>query len=188
MSDIVDLFERAVREFDTRVQQIKDDEWDNPTPCSDWSVRDLVNHLVYEDRWAPPLLEGQTIEQVGDKFEGDLLGDAPKEMWDEARDECLKAARREGAMEDTVHLSFADVPGSEYIIQLLNDHVIHAWDLARGIGADDKLDSDLVEMLYEGGKEREEEIRASGAFGEKVEPPPDADTQTKLLAIMGRKA
>lgn len=186
MSGFVDLFERAVQEFDTRVQQIKDDQWENPTPCSDWNVRVLVNHLVYEDRWAPPLLEGQTIEQVGDKFEGDLLGDAPKAMWDEASDECLKAARREGAMEDTVHLSFADVPGSEYIIQLLNDHVIHAWDLARGIGADDKLDSDLVEMLYEGGKQREDEIKASGLFGEKIEPAPDADMQTKLLNLMGR--
>ncbi|MDQ3985484.1 MAG: maleylpyruvate isomerase family mycothiol-dependent enzyme, partial [Actinomycetota bacterium] len=77
MSDLVAQFKKAVEEFDRRVEQIRDDQWELPTPCSEWNVRDLVGHLVYEDKWAAPLLEGQTIEQVGDRFEGDLLGDDP---------------------------------------------------------------------------------------------------------------
>ena len=188
MSGLTELFERSVQEFDARVAQIKDGHWDNPTPCSEWSVRDLVNHLVYEDVWAPPLFEGKTIEEVGDRFEGDLLGDAPKEAWASARDGALSAVNRPGALEDTVHLSFGDVPGSEYCVQLLMDHVIHAWDLARGIDADAKLDPELVELLYAGALERESELRASGAFGDKVEVPEDADTQTKMLALVGRRA
>ena len=187
MTELLDRFDRAVQEFDVRVKQIKDDQWDLPTPCSDWNVHDLVNHLVYEDVWVPPLLEGKTVEEVGDQFEGDLLGDAPFDAWDSASRGAMKSARRPGAMEDIVHLSFGDVPGSEYLGQLLNDHVIHAWDLARAIGADDKLDSDLVEFLYEGAVPQEELLKSTGAFGDKIEPPPGADTQTKLLAIMGRR-
>lgn len=187
MSELPELFARAVAEFDTRVRQVADDQWDLPTPCSEWSVRDLVNHLVYEDRWAHPLLEGQTIEQVGDRFEGDLLGDSPKEEWDEASREAVAAARSTGAMERTVHLSFGDVPGKEYLQQLLNDHVIHAWDLARGIGAGDKLDPELVEMLHSWAQPMEETLKSSGIFGDKIEVDENADMQTKLLAVMGRR-
>ena len=57
------------------VQAIREDQWALPTPCTDWSVRDLVNHVVGEDAWTGPLVRGSTIEEVGDRFYGDLLGD-----------------------------------------------------------------------------------------------------------------
>ena len=187
-SQLPTFFARAVGEFDRRVRQIEDDQWDRPTPCSDWTVRDLVNHLVYEDRWAPPLLEGKTLEEVGDRFEGDLLGNAPKAAWEEASRGVLAAVRVDGVLERTVHLSYGTTPADEYLVELLNDHLIHAWDLARGIGADDELDPELVEMLYDQMEPREDRLKASGLFGEHVDAPPGADTQTKLLAIMGRRA
>ena len=188
MTELKELFVRSVGEFDSRVKQIKDDQWELPTPCSDWNVRDLVNHLVYEDLWAPPLLEGQTVEQVGDRFEGDVLGEAPVAAWDKASSQTLDAAGQEGALERQVHLSRGPTPAAQYVGELLNDHVIHAWDLARAIGADDNLDQELVEFLYELAKPMEDTLKATGAYGDKVEAPEDADTQTKLLAVMGRRA
>jgi uncharacterized protein (TIGR03086 family) len=83
-SDVRKLHERAIRSFGARVQQIKDDQWDAATPCSEWDVRALLNHIVGENRWMPPLLEGRTIEEVGDRFEGDLLGDDPKHAWEDS--------------------------------------------------------------------------------------------------------
>lgn len=188
MSSLVDFYRRSLQEFDARVQLVKEDQWDRPTPCTEWSVRDLVHHIVYENVWTPPLMEGQTIEQVGDRFEGELLGDDPVAAWNEASTASLTSVEADGALERTVHLSYGDVPGRKYIQELFNDHVIHAWDLARGIGADDELDPELVEVLYAGVKTREDELKASGMFGDKVNVPADADTQTKLLAIMGRRA
>jgi len=79
--DIPTMFGRAVAEFDTRVRQIGDHQWQAATPDEDWSVRDLVNHLVGEDLWAPPLLAGSTIAEVGDRFDGDVLGSEPKAAW-----------------------------------------------------------------------------------------------------------
>ena len=188
MSALVDLFARSIEEFGSRVQLVEEDQWEKPTPCGDWNVHDLVNHLVYEDVWAPPLFEGQTIEQVGDRFDGDLLGGAPHKAWEEASTGALAAAGAPGALSKPVHLSSGDQPGAEYLGQLLNDHVIHAWDLARAIGADDTLDPELVEMLYDKMKPMEDTLKQSGAFGDRVEVPDDADTQTKLLAVMGRQA
>ncbi|MFN2490391.1 MAG: TIGR03086 family metal-binding protein [Actinomycetota bacterium] len=186
--NIPDLHRRAVEEFDRHVRAVEDDQWHLDTPCSDWDVRALVNHLVNEDRWTPPLMDGETIEDVGDRFDGDLLGDAPKGIWEEASKEAMVAVQAPGAMERIVHLSFGDHPGSEYAWQLFVDHLIHAWDLARGIRGDDKLDPELVEICYERSKPEEDALKSFGVFGDKIEPPPGADRQTQLLAIFGRRA
>ena len=169
------------------MREIKPDQWGNATPCSEWSVRDLVNHIVNEDKWTVPLMQGATIEEVGTRFDGDLLGDDPLGSWDVAKKEASSAVQEEGALDRTVNVSWGQISATEYVGQLFNDHVIHAWDLARGIGADDTLDQELVEVLYAASKPREKELESYGVFGTPVEVPDDADTQTKLLGLFGRK-
>jgi uncharacterized protein (TIGR03086 family) len=188
MSPLPERFKQASAHFDELVGQIGDDQWSNPTPCSDWNVRQLLRHLVYEDLWAPPLFDGETIESVGDRFEGDILGNDPKGAWQQARREADSVIEANGAMERTVHLSWGDEKGEEYTTQLLLDHLVHGWDLARGIGADDRMDPVLVEEVYAVWKQREELIRGAGVFGDQQPISGDADTQTKLLALFGRKA
>jgi uncharacterized protein (TIGR03086 family) len=188
MTDLVDLYERSSAQFGEKVRAIAADQWTNPTPCTEWDVHALVNHLVNENRWVPPLFAGKTISEVGSAFDGDLLGDDPVLAWNDSADEALAAIREPGAMEHTVHLSFGDNPGSEYTMQLFTDFAIHGWDLARGIGADDAIDPEFVELLYADMAPKEEMLKASGVFGDKVVPPEGANVQTKLLAIMGRTA
>jgi uncharacterized protein (TIGR03086 family) len=182
-----ELHARATAEFDRRVKAIGADQWHQPTPCSDWDVRTLVNHLVYENHWTRPLLDGATIEEIGDRFEGNLLGDEPKAAWEASAKEATAAVGRAGAMERTVHVSYGDIPGEEYAFQLFTDLLIHGWDLARGIGSDDSLDPELVEACYERIKPQEDMLKSSGLYGPKVEPPRDADRQTQLLAVVGRR-
>ena len=156
MSDLRERFQRATGHFGGLVHQTKDDQWGDQTPCTDWDVRTLVNHLVYEARWAVPLLEGQTIAEVGDRFEGDLLGDDPGAAYDDAR-AAASAAVSAVDLDRIVHLSFGDLPASDYLTQLTSDFVVHAWDLARGIGADDRMDVGAVDgdgHVAEAGKER----------------------------------
>jgi uncharacterized protein (TIGR03086 family) len=185
-SDLPDLHRRAMDRFSDNVRQVRDDQWDRPTPCADWNVRELVNHVVNENRWTPPLLEGQTIAEVGDRFDGDLLGDDPKLAWEESAREATAAVHGDGALDRTVHLSFGDTPGSEYVWQLFADILVHGWDLARGIGADDRLDPDLVEACASWFAEVEAAYRSAGAVGPRPEVSDDADPQTRLLAAFGR--
>jgi uncharacterized protein (TIGR03086 family) len=187
MGDVRDTFRRAHGHFAELVHAVGDDQWGAQTPCSDWDVRALVNHLVYEARWAPPLLDGQTIEQVGDRFEGDLLGDDPKASYDGAlRD--ASAAVTTTDLASTVHLSYGDVPADNYLTQLTGDFVVHAWDLARGIGADDRLDPELVGFVYDAAEPMADALAASGLFAPRIDVSDDADPQTKLLALFGRRA
>lgn len=188
MSDLIELYGRAVEEFGARVRAVGEDQWGVRTPCTDWDVRALVNHLVSESKWAPPLLEGKTIGEVGDRFEGDLLGDDPQAAWEAAAKEGIIAVGQEGALGRTVHVSFGDISGEEYVTQLTADHCIHAWDLARAIGGDERLDPEVVDFVYHYLEPRAEGWRTAGAFGPEVEVPSGADQQARLLAITGRQA
>ena len=57
-------YRRSVEFWKVTVLEVSDD-WSKPTPCSEWNVRALVNHVVSEDRWTKPLVEGMTIAEVG---------------------------------------------------------------------------------------------------------------------------
>ena len=186
--DIPDLHQRASGEFGRRLHMIGEAQWALPTPCSDWDVKALVHHLVDENLWTPPLMEGSTIAEVGGRFEGDVLGDDPKKAFDEAAAEAITAVHAEGAMERTVHLSFGDFPGREYTMQLFADHLIHAWDLARALGVDERLDPELVAALAEWFEPMEEAYRGAGAIGPRLPVADDADDQTVLLAKFGRSS
>jgi uncharacterized protein (TIGR03086 family) len=186
--DVPAMFRAAVAEFGSRVQQIGDHQWAAATPDEDWSVRDLVNHVVGEDRWAPLLLAGSSIAEVGDRFDGDVLGVDPQLAWAVASAEAVRAVEAGGAMGRIVHLSFGDFPGSEYTLQLFADHLIHAWDLARAIGADERLDAGLVATCATWFEAVEDAYRNAGAIAARPPVPGDADAQTLLLAQFGRQA
>ena len=185
--DVVDLHRRSIEEFAQRIEAVGEDQWSLPTPCSDWNVRTLVNHIVAENLWTPPLMEGKTIADVGDRFDGDVLDDDPKGAWREASAAAVESASQESVMERTVHLSFGDVPGSEYALQLFADHVIHGWDLAAAIGAEQDIDPKLVDACAKWFASIEDAYRAAGAIGPRPEVPAGADEQTTLLAMFGRR-
>jgi uncharacterized protein (TIGR03086 family) len=187
-ADQGELHRRSVEEFGRRVQAVGDDQWELPTPCSDWNVRQLVNHLVYENRWTVPLMGGGTIAEVGDRYEGDLLGEAPKAAWDESSAEAVAAVGADGALERVVDLSSGPTPAREYVSQLFADHLIHAWDLARAVGAEERLDPELVGACAAWFASMEELYRSIGAIGPRPDVPPGADAQTALLAAFGRTA
>jgi len=184
--DLIELYRRSVAGFADRVRQVRPDQWSAPTPCTDWDVRTLVNHIVNEERWMPPLLAGATIADVGDRFDGDLLGDDPAGSAADAARESDAAISEPGALDRIVHLSFGDFPASEYLRQMLADHLVHAWDLAAAIGADRKLDGDVIEECARWFAGVEDAYRSSGAIGPRVGVPAGAGDQDRLIAAFGR--
>jgi uncharacterized protein (TIGR03086 family) len=183
---VVAWHRRSVERFAELTRGVGDDQWAMPTPCTEWDVRALVNHLVYEERWTVPLMAGSTIADVGDRFEGDLLGDDPGGATAAAGQEAIAAVAEPGAVERTVHLSFGDVPGEEYAWQLFTDHLIHGWDLAVATGQDDRLDPELVTACADWFADREHLYRAGGSISARAEMPANADPQTRLIAAFGR--
>jgi uncharacterized protein (TIGR03086 family) len=185
--DLIALHRRTVEEFLARVEAVGDEQWSASTPCSEWDVRELVNHVVGEDVWTPPLLGGATIAEVGTRFDGDLLGAAPVDAARDAGAEAVAAVGHHLPAGGTVHLSYGDEDMEEYVRQLAADHLIHAWDLAAATGGDTTLDPELVEDVATWFAAREELYRGAGVTGPRVEVTSD-DPAVCLLAAFGRTA
>jgi uncharacterized protein (TIGR03086 family) len=188
VTDVVGLYRKASDLFGEKVMSIKDDQWGDQTPCTEWDVRALVHHLVSENAWISPLLEGKAIHEVEDSLSGDLLGDDPKAAWSTAVEQSQAAVDQDGALDRTVHISRGDVPGGEYVFEVVADLAIHGWDLARAIGADETIDPSLMDAVYPYYESLISLMKSTGAYGPVIEPPGGADRQTTLLAMLGREA
>jgi uncharacterized protein (TIGR03086 family) len=187
-SDLVALFQRAVDGFARHVHAVRADQWHDETPDDEWDVRTLVNHVAVEQLWVPPLMTGQSVADVGSRLDGDQLGDDPVATWDAAARDSIAAFAAADALGRTVMLSSGARPVEEYLWEMTTDAFIHSWDLARGIGADDTLDAELIGLVYERTLPYADELQKTGMFAPPVPVPADADAQTKLLAIFGRRA
>lgn len=185
-ASVFELIVEGIDAFGERVRAVRDDQWDAPTPCTDWSVRDLVNHVTSEHLWAPHLLAGETIAQVGDRYDGDVLGESPVDAWQRAAEKS-RAAWLVASPDSVVHLSFGDTPALEYGQQMLSDLVIHGWDLARGAGLEETLrPAAAVAPSLAYLEPNAKSWQAAGIFATAVEIHTD-DPAKRLLALSGRK-
>lgn len=184
--DLNTMFHRTVECWADHVNGVDAGLWDAPTPCAEWRVRDLVNHVAGEDLWTVPLMEGSTIVDVGDRFDGDILGDDPIRAALAAASGATSAVAAMLPERATVHLSYGEEKAGEYVRQLAADHLVHAWDLAVATGQDTRLDPHLVAEVAAWFADREDLYRASGVVG--ARPGAGGDPQSDLLAAFGRDA
>src|SRR3712207_2930079 len=142
--ELFELFQRAQAEFTDRVDAVAPDQWEDPA-LPDWTVADLVAHLVTEQLWVPPLLAGEPhLEGRFPEGTSDLLGSDPFTGWESAADDALSAFAEDDALIRTVHLNRGPTPATEYILELTANLTVHAWDLAVATGGDTELDGELV--------------------------------------------
>jgi uncharacterized protein (TIGR03086 family) len=179
------LIPAAIAAYGATVHAVAADRWDAPTPDTEWSVRVLVNHLVMEHSWAPLLLDGATIEEVGDRFDGDLVGTDPVGGWDTVAAASSTAWAAQDDPEKPVHLSFGTVPLREYAEQMLLDLVVHRWDLAAGAGLDRTMDPAARDAVLAGAEVRD---FGGGSFFGAAHAVDSDDPQVRLLALTGRHA
>lgn len=185
--DTKELFIRVIDYAGTVIAQLRPDTYRLPTPDTEWNAKTLGAHMLYELSWIPDMLSGKTIEEVGDTFEGDLLGDNLAEAWNLAADKASEAVKK-CDMDATAHLSYADVSNREYIRQVSGDLFIHTWDLSVALGANRSIDPAVAQVIYDGTKPRIDDLQSSGLFHTPLEVTASADIQTKLLALFGRDA
>lgn len=184
--DLTTLYHRTVESWAERVNAVATDQWDEPTPCADWSVRDLANHVVGEDLWTIPLVHGKTMEEVGSELDGDLLGEDPIARALRAAGDATSVVAEVLPTGGKVHLSYGQEDMSEYVHQLAADHLIHGWDIAAATGGDTRLDPHLVTEVGRWFAEREEMYRSAGVIGPRSGLA--GDPQGDLLAGFGRAA
>jgi uncharacterized protein (TIGR03086 family) len=187
MSELPQIFLSAQQEFSARVHAVTESQWSGPTPDTEWTVTDLVDHLIDEHKWFPPLLRGHDLDAAGKIVAGSSGGDDPDRasQWDYAAVQSADAVREPDALDRSVELSRGATPAKQYALEMTMDLIIHAWDLGAAIGYAEPLPADLADFGYEQAKGWGD-ISDSGYFGKPVPVRDDASSLAKLVALTGR--
>jgi uncharacterized protein (TIGR03086 family) len=186
MTSVADWHTLALSATGRVVAAVPADRWHAATPCPGWDVRALVNHLVSGNLWAAELGAGATMEGIGARLDGDLLGTDPARAYAESASAASAVFHRPGALRAPCAVSYGPVAGSVYAGHRFIDVLIHGWDLATATGQDATLDHELAEACRKVAEPQIESLRASGAFAGGVRVPAEASAQTRLLAWLGR--
>ncbi len=180
------LFKSALEQATAMVKCVDSHHFKNSTPCTDWDCKTLVNHLLYELSWVPDVLAGKTIAEVGNKYDGDLIGKDHIGNWQKAADKALIAVNK-AKLDKQIHLSYADKPTSYYLYEAGADLLIHSWDIAQSFQCSLILDDSLVQAVHDNIYPKRGSYVSSGLFGKPLEVAKTARLQTKLLAMLGRR-
>ncbi len=199
MSDVregvVRRFILASAGFERRLRQVRPRQWDWPTPCPEWSVRQLVNHMVRGNENYLRLVRGGNRSDFLRLRDVDALGTDPVGSYTRSVRRCAGAFSEPGALGRVLDYPGGRVGAAQALAVRTTDSVVHTWDLARAIGVDDSLDAGLLgwislnfEAIYEGLAETPTDRATTHRF---FAPPPDTGApvtsgQDQLLLRVGR--
>jgi uncharacterized protein (TIGR03086 family) len=182
MSDVQGSYRRVSSGFDAAVRSVTPDKWEAQSPCEQWRARDVVAHVVAGHRGVIAGVRGGESQPLG-------ADEEPGQAWEEARRTIDEITGDPEALATEINGPTGRMPAGQIIARFVTmDLLVHTWDLARAVGADERLDEDSVRHAYEMLTPMDEMIRQPNVFGPKLEPPSGADLQTQFLYFLGRRA
>lgn len=187
MMDAKKFFKSNLATASKIISKVRNSDFNRPTPCAEWNVKQLAAHMLYELCWVADLVTGKTIKEVGDKYDGDLMGINLFNSWNNTANKAQDAVDN-ADLNSIAHLSFADVTNDYYIWQVGGELLIHAWDLSVGIEKPIKFKDEIASTFYKRIKPRSHELQRSGLFAAALPIKTTDSLQTKLLAIFGRNS
>ena len=185
-----ELLRRTVTELQRLVDNTKPEQLDAPTLCTEWRVRDLLNHLTGgATMFALSVEDGAVADDViGQLLGTDQLGSDYKAAVVSSSNRAVAAFDSPGALEKMVSLPFGTMPGAVALNIAIFDVTTHCCDLARA--TDQQVDDEeLLESALEIGRAMiGPEMRASGLFGPEQPAPAEGGAPAdRLLAFAGRQ-
>jgi uncharacterized protein (TIGR03086 family) len=180
----VEHWKTVLGAFSDRVEQLTDQQWELPTPCADWSTRQLVEHVAeFQCETVGQLLDGPVDLDL-------TFGTEPRRTWSSLAATLTDAVDADGALDRQMESPWVAGPYRETLLLPTIDLLFHTWDLARAAGLDETLPESTCEIALETMLPFDDAIRSAngyeGGYADKVEPPPGADVQTRLMCFGGR--
>jgi len=183
----LDLMSRADDGFAQRLALVRPGQWTAQTPCTEWDVRALVNHVVGAKRRYVMLLHGAATDEVEVTRAVDHLGGDPVASFAATAAELKAAFGEPGALARTACHRTGERTGAQLLGMQVLDIAVHTWDLARAIGAGESLDPDIVAFAltlndpFEAGRQHGTVAPLPGTA------PAGNSAQARLLYLSGRR-
>jgi uncharacterized protein (TIGR03086 family) len=177
---------RAQHEFARRVALVGPEDLTRRTPCPDWDVAALINHVVGADRAYVALLHGDSAPEFARIMSRTRLGRDPAGDFAESSAALLEAISRPAVLDRVVHHPVGEITGAQLLGMRVTDWTVHGWDLARAIGADESIDAELAVALLDRMLARGEALYSTGYFRRGRGVPESAPPEVRLLDVLGR--
>jgi uncharacterized protein (TIGR03086 family) len=178
------LVANAATETANAVRGVKADKLGAPTPCRDWDVRTLTNHLLQVICALNAAGSGEALPD--EWWQRDLMSDDWAARFDDEARRAIAAWADPAAWQGAVSMGSTEMPATLVATMLASDLVIHGWDLARATGQDYRCDAAAAEMTYRFIADTGEQGRGMGIYAEPVPVPDDAPTLDRALGLSGR--
>ena len=191
MPNPIEMVEVAAQGFRSALEGVKAEQMSSPTPCSLWSVQQLINHNIKVSGFVQGILEGNvTVNPM--EVDGSLPAEGAVEALAANVAGVLELAKAPGLLQKTLETPFGPMVGGEFLMIPVTDMLIHTWDLAKATGQNTAIDGSLVNILYPGLVQQMPQMRGmeqggQAFFGPEVMVSADASLQDKLIGLMGRQ-
>jgi uncharacterized protein (TIGR03086 family) len=183
MQDPRDLHRRAGAMAAGVIARITPGQFGDSTPCTDWDVRAVINHIANGNLRFAALIAGEPVPERGE----DVVGDDPLAAFQDSFDRLCAAFDREGVLAQTFPTPFGEGPGAMLVTMRTTELTIHSWDLAAATGQPRDLDPELVAFADTALHGRPIPRGGASPFGEEQPPPGGAGATDRLAAFAGRK-
>lgn len=174
---------RSLDDTRTLVDGVRDDQWEQPTPCAEWSVLDVVQHLTAGNHLFASALLGDDPSPSDAGLRSDEAGPAYRE----SAEALLAAFGSPGVLERVVVVPFGAVPGVVALHLRLVEALVHGWDVARATGQQAGHDDEIAEQALGFTRAKLSEVPPDRSpFGPPVAVSDDAAALDRLAACLGR--
>jgi uncharacterized protein (TIGR03086 family) len=168
------------------LSRVPAEAWDAPSPCAEWSARDVAGHVIGGQHMIRALATGAQPPAVNTD-PGRFAGTDPMVGWRAAHKDCTAALKPAALRRPIPFGRLGDVPLRDFLGGYILELVIHTWDLAQATGLQARPDPDLVHHAFATARVIAPSLRVEGLLGPAHPAPQRADELTRLLAYLGRR-
>ncbi|HVV18455.1 MAG TPA: TIGR03086 family metal-binding protein [Pseudonocardiaceae bacterium] len=179
----MEAFDRAAAAVTAVVAGITDEQYGLPSPCTEWTVRNVLNHIVTGNLLAEAIVGGQSHPDRS----VDRLGRDPKRAFADSLAATREALSQPGLMERTVTTPMGEAPGSTLVDMRVAELVVHGWDLATATSQSTDIDPELADRVLRKWQARlGDRPRTLTPFADAQPVGDDASAADRLAAYLGR--
>jgi uncharacterized protein (TIGR03086 family) len=166
------------------VDRIDAAQLNDPTPCADFTVHDVLDHMIVGASTFAHAFRGEAAPGI---MAPPVYGRVPAAEFSAAMRDLLAATRSPGAMDRVLNAPMGEMRGSTFARLVAFDGTIHGWDLATACGLSYELPADAVDAVD--GFVREaltDDMRDGDTFKAATRAPESATQLERLVAFSGR--
>ena len=184
----IEMCQRTLANAERLIASLRPEELSLPTPCAEWNVRQVIEHMIGTNYAFARAASGQPM-QGPPPADAPPVGDDPAAAYAASARAALAAWQAPGALDRTLNLPFGQVPGAQAIGINIGDELVHTWDLAKATRRDRTLDAEAAAATLERTQQMlTPESRNQSSMFEPEQPcAPDAPIHDRLAAFLGRQ-